>query len=150
MVICGIPASHSTHRLFKFLFHIIVVLSLTINIYSNINYISENLSKWIDEMMYPKLNGEKIWNSTINGFSVPRKLMDFFSILLNKMVIIMVPLVFSINYYFIGRWEKIWNYIQKIDHEILASRNFYKNCRYRCIFSILLFAFPFLLVRVYN
>jgi len=70
MVICGIPASHSTHRFFKFLFHIVVVLSLTINIHSNMNYLSDNLSKWIDEMMDLKLNDETFWNSTINGFLV--------------------------------------------------------------------------------
>jgi len=95
-----------------------------------------------------KIKSDEIRNSTLNGFSVPRKLMDVFSIFLNTMIIIMVPLTFPINYYFFGQWEKIWNHIQKIDREIVASRNVYKQCRYRCIFSILLFAFPFLLVRV--
>lgn len=147
MVICGIPASYSTHRLFKFLFHIVVILSLTINILSNINSIMNILSFWIENVMYPRFEGVKSWDNTQNAYMVPRRLMDIFSKLLDKIFTIMVPFLFAVNYYFTGKWDNIWTCIQKIEREIVLSDNFKRQCKRQCIFiTVILFLFTFILV----
>ena len=80
MTICGIPASYTTHRFFKFLFHGIVILSLSINIHSN-TYSIKSTSEDRIEMYSKMLNGENIWNKAEidNSEMLLRKLIDLFS-----------------------------------------------------------------------
>jgi len=128
---------YSTHRIFKFLFHIIVILSLTLNILYNTNSIIKTLSFWIENIMYPQFKGVKYWDNTKNAYTVPRKLMDIFSKIFDKIFIIMVPLLFAVNYYFTGRWDNVWVCIQRIDREIVLGNNFKRQCKRQCIFIII-------------
>lgn len=148
MTVCGIPASHTvTRRFLKLIFHLIVVLSLSLNIFFNINSLKGKLLDWIENIMYPRMDGVKVWNSTRDGHGVPRKLMNFFSIIFKEIYPMLVPFLFAINYYFTESWGRIWACIQKIDQNIVASDKFYRQCRKGCIITSVLFYMPFLFVK---
>lgn len=146
MAICGIPAashSNSQNRFIKFILHLIVAFSLCLNFSYNMNSLTNELSFWIKYLMYPRAGNETVWDSSTHGFQVPGILMDFYALILNPLLAIMIPIMFSANYHFNGNWKRIWTIIQKMDQEMMLSDTFNQKSRKQCIINILLlFLFP--------
>ena len=134
--IFGVPTHNGRTNVFsRIAIIIIIVLSLTTNLFFNGYNLKEELSffYWIhtDDSYRRGTPDEK-------GLMIPGFVFGFFNRLLEHVLPMGIPLLFSFEFYFTGRWQTILDCIKKIDLQMKFTPNFYRRSRKRCIVGIVM------------
>ena len=67
---------------------------------------------------------------------IPFDFAELARVCLEPIYITGIPFVFSFQFYFTGKLQKIWNSILKFDEKLLLPSSFYRKCRKRCLLLI--------------
>ena len=133
--ISGIPThdGRKTRVLLQIVITIIVVLSLFTNLFFN--------GYWfINEL-------EKFWKRKISQTFATEsekgvRLLNFLHILtvnvFQNTLPLAIPLLFSIDFYCADKWKQILNCMENLDLELRLPIKFYRNCRKRNVFIIIM------------
>ena len=135
MKICGIPTNFelankigcTAHRVFFYYFwRILSFICLLLNcFFQNYNLVQEMKTVSICSSFsfdYWKL--------------IPFDFAELARVCLEPIYITGIPLVFSFQFYFTGKLQKIWNSILKFDEKLSLPSSFYRKCRKRCLLLI--------------
>ena len=134
--IFGIPTHNgrTIHNVFsRIAIIIIIVLSLTTNLFFNGYNLKQSLS------LFLHVHGIKRRETADEkGLRIPGFVFGFFGRLLENVLPMGIPLLFAFEFYFTGRWQTILDCIKKIDLQMHFTPNFYRRNRKRCIVAIVM------------
>lgn len=78
--------------------------------------------------------------------NLPLQMAELFQIFIRPLFVAGVPLIFTFQFYFTGRFQKIWSSIEEIEKKLVLPNSFYRKFRKVCLFLIAIA----LLVIVFN
>jgi len=136
MQMCGIPSlepKSSTYLFLKLVCQIPILICLTLNSFFTIY----NLLFEFKRALCP--TGNQYAMSIFKQLEYPTVFFNFFSMISNPAFVLGIPLIFVFQFNFTGKWRDILKSFYKIDQGFILDESFYRRCRKRCIFSILLF-----------
>ena len=133
--ISGIPThdGRKTRVLLQIVINIIVVLSLFTNLFFNGHWFINELK------VFWKM---KISQTFATESEKGVRLLNFLHILtvnvFQNTLPLAIPLLFSIDFYCADKWKQILNCMENLDLELRLPIKFYRNCRKRNVFIIIM------------